>query len=286
MSQIVRFFYMNKHYLSKIFVLISGIFLFAVLSCKGGEPAALKTDSVEIEGELRFETIAEERAIVLYPQRSDSPRMLFNLTLLDIHGPEPLQSLLLDALYGGRSPEEYANSLIAGFENQYLTMRDPGGPSAEKLPAALNWDYTETFQALARTPHTAVLSKNREYYTGGAHGMRETAYFVFALDEAKRLRLEDIFEKGTEPLLRDYIMAALRTRQGLAPGAPLSKGGFFEDSVAVSEDFFLNREGLGFQWDVYEIAPYVMGPIEVLIPYEKIRPLCGPRGRALIGEFQ
>ncbi|MDR0376684.1 MAG: RsiV family protein [Spirochaetaceae bacterium] len=30
---------------------------------------------------------------------------------------------------------------------------------------------------------------------------------------------------------------------------------------------------MGFHWDPYEIAPYVMGFIEIVIPYDEIAPL-------------
>ena len=38
----------------------------------------------------------------------------------------------------------------------------------------------------------------------------------------------------------------------------------------IPETFFLTPEGLGFFWNPYEIGPYVMGVIEVVIPYEKL----------------
>jgi hypothetical protein len=223
---------------------------------------------------------------MLYPERQDSPRMYFNLTLLDISGPEPAQTLLLDTLYQGQSPGQYADSLISLFEDQYRAAGSVEGPDVEEPSASLNWEYTETFQSFAQTPHTAVLAQNRDYYIGGAHGMQEKTYFVFSLDEVRWLRLNDIFKEGTESALQDHITEALRIRQGLTPGAPLTGGGFFENSVVVSEDFFLSRKGIGFQWDVYEIAPYVMGPIEVIIPYEKISPLLTSRGLFLVQEFQ
>jgi hypothetical protein len=271
--------------MSKIFINSLFVLLFSVLSCKSGGQVSSRTDPSEIQGDLRYRTITTERSIMLYPERRNSPRMYFNLALLDISGPEPAQPLLLDTLYQGQSPEQYADSLISLFEDQYRAAGNLEEPDAEEPAASLNWEYFEAFQCFDQTPHTAVLSQSREYYIGGAHGMREQTYFVFSLDEVRWLRLDDIFAEGTEPALQEHIMEVLRIRQGLAPDAPLTGGGFFEDSVAVSEDFFLSRKGIGFQWDVYEIAPYVMGPIEIIIPYEKIRTLLTSRGLSLVQEF-
>jgi hypothetical protein len=264
------------------------IILFSLLfiACKSREPAVLDTASAEAQGTVRYRTISDTRSIVLYPELNEaSPKMHFEAVILDIDGPEPLRKLFLDALYQGMDPGEYLNSLAALFDGQYKAERQPEMPDPGELSAGLNWEYAETFEVLAQTAHTAVICQSRESYFGGAHGMSEKIYFVFALDELRRLRLGDLIKKEAEPALQDHITEALRVREGLAPGAPLRDGWFFVDEAAPSEDFFLSREGLGFQWDVYEIASFAMGPIEVIIPYEKIIPLCTPRGLSLIQEF-
>lgn len=261
------------------------LFSLLLMACKTQGPAP-GTVSPELQGTVRYKTIADKRSVILYPELKDaSPRMSFEMSILDIDGPKPVRTLFLDTLYQGMKPGKYIDSMAAFFEGQYQAERKPGKPNPAELSAALNWEYTETFEALDQTAHIAVLRQSREYYLGGAHGMREKIYFVLALDELKRLSLADLIKKEAEPALQDHIEEALRIRQGLAPGAPLSEGGLLADSAAPSQDFFLSPEGFGFQWDVYEIAPYVMGPIEVIIPYEKIMPLCTPKGLSLIKEF-
>jgi hypothetical protein len=66
---------------------------------------------------------------------------------------------------------------------------------------------------------------------------------------------------------------------------PLSEGGFFEDSVDRLEDFFVSPQGLGFQWDPYEIAPYSTGIIEIIFPYDQIRGLFTELGIVLTNGF-
>jgi hypothetical protein len=62
---------------------------------------------------------------------------------------------------------------------------------------------------------------------------------------------------------------------------PLTEQGFFENSVDKLEDFFLTPQGLGFQWDPYEIAPYTMGIIELVIPYDELTGMLTDLGLAL-----
>jgi hypothetical protein len=46
---------------------------------------------------------------------------------------------------------------------------------------------------------------------------------------------------------------------------------FPEDRFALNDNYGFSREGISFFFNSYEIAPYVMGPTEVLIPYDRIR---------------
>jgi hypothetical protein len=79
------------------------------------------------------------------------------------------------------------------------------------------------------------------------------------------------------------VEEALRDQAGLKQGEPLQTGGFFEDTVTAPDNFFLAEPGLGFHWDPYEIAPYAAGPVEVIIPYNRIGSLLSSRGAVLIG---
>ena len=35
-----------------------------------------------------------------------------------------------------------------------------------------------------------------------------------------------------------------------------------------TENFYLSEKGITFYYNIYEIAPYVMGPVEITLPYE------------------
>jgi hypothetical protein len=169
--------------------------------------------------------------------------------------------------------------LIAHYEAQYA--EDAAGLSAYDQPSEImNWDYAETTGTETHTSKFLVVSRDRDYYLGGAHGMQEKAYFVLSLAEPARLKLEDLVRSRAE--LQPLLEEALRAYAGLQKGDPLEDGGFFEDTAPAPDNFFLSGTGLGFHWDPYEIAPYSMGPIEVTIPYDRVRPLLSPRGAALI----
>jgi hypothetical protein len=78
---------------------------------------------------------------------------------------------------------------------------------------------------------------------------------------------------------------ALRDYSKLSPGEPLSAGYYFDNSVEVPANFFLGPEGVGFHWDPYEIAPYAVGPVEVVVPYNQLQGLLTPKGISLLSQF-
>jgi hypothetical protein len=213
-----------------------------------------------------FKTVKE---IPLVPENDESPRMTLSYTLLDTGISDQMRDLLRNLLYDGVGPEEYENILSAYYQTQYAESAAFAAPPRESM----NWEYTEEILPQVLSPDIVVISRSRDYYLGGAHGMQEKAYFVITLRGPKQLKLADILRDGAGPELRARMEDALRGSRGLGRGEPLSEGGFFEDSAEIPDNFFLTREGLGFRWDPYEIAPYSMGPVEVTLPYETIKPL-------------
>jgi hypothetical protein len=220
-----------------------------------------------------YQAIKIERKIPLIPENAEGPGMRLSLALLDTNISEPLRNLLWNLLYDGVSPGEYGNILISYYETQYADS-DYSGVFMESM----NWEYTERILPEILSRDIVVISRSREYYLGGAHGMQEKAYFVISLEGPKQLKLDDLLRDGAKPELRALMEDALRDSRGLGRGEPLSAGGFFEDSVEIPGNFFLTREGLGFRWDPYEIGPYVMGPVEITLPYEMVRPLLSVQG--------
>jgi hypothetical protein len=247
--------------------------LFSLSHCKN-EPSVTK----EPPKGTSFNIYTEQRVIPLYPDAAgtgNKPQMTLSIDIF--YPPDPLKQIVQELLYGGQAPDVYRDNLIASYENQYFEMRD-----VQSGEMSLNWEYTETIRLDAPLSKIMMLSRNREYYVGGAHGMREKQYFVIDTDGQKQLRLEDLIKTDAFPALNSRIEGELRVFSGIAPDEPLSQGGFFEDRVGIPENCFLTAEGLGFHWDQYEIAPYFMGPIEVLLPYGNIKDLLSERLNKLL----
>jgi hypothetical protein len=169
------------------------------------------------------------------------------------------------------------------MEARYVEAGETAAAYPDMPENALNWVYTETVTGHPRgfAPgfgEFLVVSRSRDYYLGGAHGMTEKRYLVIDPARTEALTLDRIIPPQRREALGERIEAALRRRSvegGIVPettdpAGPLTRWGYFEDTLEIPDNFFLTPEGIGFHWDPYEIAPYYRGPLEIIIPYEEI----------------
>ena len=119
-------------------------------------------------------------------------------------------------------------------------------------------------------------------YSGGAHGMKRIAYFVFDTVSGKRLRLEDIFLPGFERRLNELIDARFRQMKGLSKSERLDGDGgrLFGNALHYNQNFALTDKGVTFVYNVYEIAPYVYGATVIQLSYRDLSAILKPRFKA------
>ncbi|GHU42131.1 hypothetical protein FACS1894190_11090 [Spirochaetia bacterium] len=232
----------------------------------------------------KYLIVKTKDAAFLYPGLKNlSPQMKFSQELLDASD-AALRDLFTNTLYDGDTVEEYSAKLKNACRSQYyellpvvsLTMA-----KNQRQNASYNWYYNEVINGVV-FPEKIVVDRNIESYTGGAHPNHLKTYYVLDTGAMKQVSLDDVILKTSRPALQSLIEDALRKKFRLAAGSPLKSGGFFEDTVEATENFFLTEQGLGFAWDQYEIAPYVTGQIEIVLPRENVLPFLTEKGKALL----
>jgi hypothetical protein len=248
-------------------------------------PGACKSAGTPMRGgsEVRGEyaLLVKTRSVFLYPDAPEtSPKLEISLSLLE--SPRADRQFILNTLSDGLDTDGYGEKRLFGYDKMYGEMRFVVERIPDMSTMALNWFYKEDFAYKSGNSRLAVISRDWEYYTGGAHGMHNRDYYVFSLGDKRRLSLGDIVLDEARPALDNLVEAALRAQMGIPDWIPLSEQGFFEDSPNKLEDFFLSSQGLGFQWDPYEIAPYSMGIIEVVIPYDSLQGMFSPLGLSVV----
>jgi hypothetical protein len=209
-----------------------------------------------------------------------NPRINIILSLLEVQEPGKEAQFFYDLLYSGSGPEQYRDALVKEYQDLY--QEDPPDGEAGR---SFQWEHRETINARSLRERGLALAREKYIFTGGAHGMGTTTYYVADRGSLKILTMTDFFAEPGGEKLRSLIKEELRRRGGLAKDAPLSAGIYFEDEPPASSNFFINDEGLGLRWDPYEIAPYSEGGIEIILPWKVIRPLLKHEAMELLAEF-
>jgi hypothetical protein len=224
-------------------------------------------------------TVVNSEIVPLNPEIGyEGPQMLIVMTIQDVPNRGRLGDLIQNTVFNGLDSEAYGEKIIADYRSQYQDAGKQALVEGLAPSETWNWEYSETVEgaeillerSLLGITNCLVVSRSREYYLGGAHGMREKQYFLFDTVKIKKISLDDLIRKNVRTALRHLVAAKLRDLASIEKDVPLSQGGFFTDLPEIPENFFLTPGGLGFHWDPYEIAPYVMGAIEVLIPYDEL----------------
>jgi hypothetical protein len=242
--------------------------------------------SPQKDGLKNLQIVTREKMILLYPDSSLSPQLEMHIDFLETSDENKLNKILQAQFYEDLDSQSYVNKVFNELENEYgeLRLGENEFPQNDRPPASFNWDYDETVSAslingresageksgVVTEGEFLVVSRNKEYFLGGAHGNREKQYLVIDTGSWKVLSLSSLIRDTAFPDVQRLVIAKLALRSELEPGLPLSEGGYFTDAPELTENFFLTDKGLGFYWNQYEIAPYSFGPITVIIPWKEL----------------
>ncbi len=161
-----------------------------------------------------------------------------------------------------RSPEWY-------FAN-YKSFGDQRGAK---------WWLEMKVEVLRSAPPVIGLRCFDSSYSGGAHGITDTAYLNFNAATGQKVQLSDILRDGAMPQLTNIAEVYFRSKRDIPPSEDLKAAGFIffkNDRFALNDNFGIGERSLFFTFNPYEVAPYYFGPTEFEIPFSAIRDLLRP----------
>ncbi len=106
-------------------------------------------------------------------------------------------------------------------------------------------------------------------FTGGAHPIGFSETFNYAMPEGRSLSLEELIIDRTGFL--QLVEREFKLSRELPETANLADEGFFYGNpFSLPANYAFTEEGLYLIYNVYEAAPYALGPTEFLLPYDKL----------------
>jgi hypothetical protein len=270
-----------KHFtIMKLSVASSAIALTALLtSCQSGvkqsEQPTLAFDT------LRIDTVC--------PLTSDSlsPSCHFQLTMeypVSAVKPELLhtaESFIVNLYfkddYSDLTPSEAARRYCDNYLQNYLRdttlVKELYGSDRE---AAMRWmSYEEISSGRVLYVSDRFLSYAVKFYgySGGAHGNSSVHNSVIDLTTACPVFLGDLFPEGAMDDVAELLRQQLASDQGCSTPEALADLGFFSPSeIDLTDNFYIDDNGITWQYNPYDIAPYAFGIVSVTLTWDQVYP--------------
>lgn len=134
--------------------------------------------------------------------------------------------------------------------------------------------YREIIISISQVKLKFATIIHQEYaYMGGAHPNGFRNYYTIDVENEKLLSFEDVFESRAESQVMGLIEEYIKIERDILPEESLLDAGFFEQKLSKPSNFTFNSDGVKFLYNPYEVAPYVIGYVEVTVPYNKLEGL-------------
>jgi len=142
------------------------------------------------------------------------------------------------------------------------------------------WFYENEIRVTWDSLGLVSMVSSADSYTGGAHGAQIRTWGVLDARSGRRLGIPDLVGPEHRDSLERLGEAAFRAMRGLAAEAPLDSLGFMFPGgrFGLNRNFGLDRDGLVFHFNPYEVGPYAIGPTEVRLDWDLVRPLLRGNG--------
>jgi hypothetical protein len=178
----------------------------------------------------------------------------FEFTLSALEGDKEIEAAIKNLIYNGKEPDAYvehkANLVLGELKKEGSLLRLAEGENINR------GEYAETVRIKSYGDSFVILRRDTYlYYSGQAHGISLTEYFVLDLDEGRILSPGDLVSAVPEDILKSNIASKFNIDFN------------YRQSIWPPDTISLEREGLLLFWNVYSIAPYSGGPIEITLPY-------------------
>jgi hypothetical protein len=196
-------------------------------------------------------------------------RFIFNFNLNKLEGNTKIEKLIQKLVYNDMEPEAYVRfrekSAIGELkEEDYPPVLDNG---KERIYES---EYIES--VIITNFNASFITVQRDYYSynsGDAHGNPQINYYIVDINGEKILNTDDMITVIPE----DVLKAAIKQKFNIEFD--------YRESVWPPDAISFDKSGLLLLWNVYSIAPYSTGSIEIILPYAEVNNYLTKKGAAI-----
>ncbi|MFU8843518.1 MAG: RsiV family protein [Bacteroidales bacterium] len=202
--------------------------------------------------------------LILYPEKASNPRFK---EVID----QQITRFMFNVPQAVTSVELLMENIVFDFFQSYHHHAE-GVENIREL-SSFNWKKTLSMEVIYNSNYLLTLRFMKHAYSGGGQGISIQENHVFDIQKGKKLELSDILKDGFESQLNFLLDKKFRSLNGLKRDESLRLAGFLIDQIEYTGNFFVTNDGIGFYYNVYEVAPYSTGTTELFIPFYELQPL-------------
>lgn len=276
--------------MKSFFASILGIFLLlgCLVSCEHKAPTVQS---------VNFDTLTVDTICPLF-HSYDKPACHLSIKMAKPEAQTPVETMraierFISTLPKDGSFEEEANGSVESMVNAYVRSyvmqylnegHDAIGQhenEAEERDAAAAWmNYEEKVEGSILYNANGFVSYQVviDNFTGGAHGNRTIDNGVFNLTTLKQLSLTDLVVEKSLNDLNVLVRNHLMEKYECNTLDELAEKGLFTapNEIEVTDNFYINDEGITWTYDPYEIAPYSAGVVQISLAWNDVMPFLVP----------
>ena len=156
------------------------------------------------------------------------------------------------------------------LENYAAEVEDFSDDFDEEDAWMFNFEYGRTghFGDACKARQLQTYNASYNEYTGGAHGMYGVVAEVYDLSTGEIVSEKDLFAPGYKGGIAKLLASALENYLADSDTDP-------EMLFSMPEpngNFSVSDDAVTWIYNPYEIAPYVMGAIELSVPWDELKP--------------
>ncbi len=246
------------------------------------EPVSFALKATYAQGSIPL-NLSVYNSSKLFDDQIGNPSADFNLSLLlpSVQLDEAIYSQLLKKIYyfiGFRGELLKQQQILSSLEERYFKQFQSslGNIKLDSFPESFNWEKNIRMDVINNELGLLCLQFETFAKTGDRDGTLVKKYLVFNLKENKLLKKEDVFINDKLDDLEMLLQEKIRQQYRISEGSLLSKSGFFQDSISVTPNLYIHPGGIGFYYNVFEIAPESTGSSDIFISKNELLPYLKP----------
>lgn len=195
---------------------------------------------------------------------------------------DSINAYLLSALFGKKYQQLSPQEAMEGYAKEYVTnyradlepmIQKDIDNHIDKDQLTAWYSYEQELKGSVET-YMGMLLTYRTYkneYSGGPHGMYTTEFTNLNLNTIQPILLDELFVEDYQETLTELLWYQLALDNGVETRDELEEMGYATTGeLAPTENFYISEDGITFYYNVYEIAPYSMGPTQITLSYDML----------------